>query len=222
MEGVTLSGPQLLAAFAALTSTSVSDALDALELPPGVAGLHPMWSCPKVVGFAATVTLEPGTGAPGDAHLGTTAVAAAGSDQVMVIAIGGRTEMSCWGGLLSLGAAQRGVRGAIVDGACRDVDEARGLGFPVYARASTPVTGRGRVRQRCAGEPVTLAGVTVSPGDVVVADETGIVAVPRARAEEVLAAATAITERERAIADDVRGGIPLPVAMRDARLAGIW
>ena len=108
----------------------------------------------------------------------------------------------------------------IADGACRDVSEARELGFPVYARGRIPVTARGRVQQRSVGEPVRLGELTVNAGDIVLADETGVVAVPRAHAEWVLEEATAIAAREKAIAEDLRRGIPLPEAMRDARLAG--
>ena len=198
----------------------MSDALDAVGLPPGQPGFLPLWGWPKVVGFAATVQMEPWAPGPGGAHLGTPAVAAAGSTNVMVIANDGRTDVSCWGGLLSLGASLRGVRGVIADGACRDVSEARELGFPVYARGRIPATGRGRVQQRSVGEAVRLGEVTVNPGDIVLADETGVVAVPRTHADEVLEAATAIADRETAIAEDLRRGIPLPEAMRDARLAG--
>jgi regulator of RNase E activity RraA len=122
--------------------------------------------------------------------------------------------------LLSLGARLREVRGAVVDGTCRDVAEAQELAFPVYARASTPATARGRLRQLSTGEPVVIAGVPVEPGDVVVADATGAAFVPRARAAEVLELATAVQDRERAIAADLRAGVPLPRALHDARLAG--
>ena len=210
----------LLNGFAALDSAAVSDALNAAGLPSGQPGFLPLWGWPKVVGFAVTVQMEPWTPGPTGAHLGTTAVATAGPTNVMVIANAGRTDVSCWGGLLSLGASLRGVRGAIADGACRDVSEARELGFPVYARGRIPVTARGRVQQRSVGEPVRLGEVTVNAGDVVLADETGVVAVPRAHAEGVLEEATAIAARETAIAEDLRRGIPLPEAMRDARLAG--
>ena len=128
--------------------------------------------------------------------------------------------MSCWGGILSLGATRRGARGVVADGVCRDVAEARELGFPVFSRGAIPVTARGRLQQRSLGEPVEIAGLTVHQGDVVVADETGLAVVPRARAEEVAGIATAIVARERAIADEVRAGARLSRAMHDARLAG--
>lgn len=210
----------LLDDFAGLDSAAVSDALDRLGLPPGVGGLSPVWGPASVVGFAVTVGLEPADGATPGSHIITTAVDAADDTSVLVVDNQGRTDVSCWGGILSLGASRRGVRGVVADGVCRDVAEARELGFPVFAHGSVPATARGRLRQRSTGEPVRIAGLTVQPGDVVLADETGLVVVPRARAKEVAAEAVAIAARERAIAGEVRAGVPLGTAMHDARLAG--
>lgn len=221
-------GADLLAQFAALDAATVSDALDACGLPPGQGGLRPMWGRPTVAGFAVTVELEPLSDLPdaqpgmehGGAHILTEAIAGAGPEDVIVVANGGRTDVSSWGGIVSVGAALRSVRGVITDGACRDVRQARELGFPVFARAQVPVTARGRLRQKSAGEPIRIGEVTVRPGDVMMADEDGIVVVPRERAAEVLGAARRLAGREAAIETEVRSGVPLPQAMRDARLAG--
>src|SRR5215467_124689 len=214
----------LLAQFTALEVATVSDALDACGLPPGQGGLRPMWGRPKVAGYAVTVELEPLDGQPGaehgGAHILTGAIAGAGPGDIIVVANRGRTDVSSWGGIVSVGAAMRSVRGVIIDGACRDVGQARELGFPVFARAQVPVTARGRLRQKSAGEPIRIGEVTVRPGDVVMADEGGIVVVSRERAAEVLDAAQRLAERETAIEAEVRAGVPLPQAMRDARLAG--
>jgi regulator of RNase E activity RraA len=214
----------LLAQFTALDTATVSDALDACGLPPGQGGLRPMWGRPKVAGFAVTVELEPVSGQPdtehGGAHILTGAIAGAGLNDVIVVANGGRTDVSSWGGIVSVGAAMRSIRGAVTDGACRDVRQARDLGFPVFARAQVPVTARGRLRQKSAGEPILVGDVTVRPGDVVMADEDGVVVVPRERATKVLDTAQRLAERETAIEAEVRAGVPLPQAMRDARLAG--
>ncbi|MGX4687708.1 RraA family protein [Streptomyces sp. JNUCC 63] len=85
-------------------------------------------------------------------------------EDVVVVAGGGRTDVSSWGGILGVGASTRGVRGVITDGACRDVAQAREIGFPVFARAPVPVTARGRLRQKSAGEPVTVHNVRIRPG----------------------------------------------------------
>jgi len=216
----------LLAQFTALDTAAVSDALDNLALPPGQGGLRPMWGRPKVAGFARTIELEPLTAEapliekPGGSHILTGTIAESAPTDVIVVANGGRTDVSCWGGIVSVGASVRGIRGVITDGACRDVGQARDLGFPVYARAQVPATARGRLRQKSSGEPVAIGGVTVNPADVVLADEGGVVVVPREHAADVLKAAQAVADREAAIEAEVRAGIPLPDAMRDARLAG--
>jgi regulator of RNase E activity RraA len=210
----------LLTAYEELDSAAVSDALDALGLASGQAGFLPVWGHPKIVGFAVTVQLEPYVPGPTGAHIGAAAVAAAASTDVIVVANDGRTDVSCWGGLLSLGATLNGVRGVVADGACRDVNEARECGFPVFAKGRIPATARGRLQQRSTGEPVRLGNVDVTPGDLVFADETGVVVVPRHHAEDVLEKAQAVAARERAIAADLRSGVPLHEAMRDARLAG--
>ena len=202
--------PALLAQFTALEVATISDALDACGLPAGQGGLRPMWGRPKVAGFAVTVELEPLSAhlnaERGGAHILTGAIAGAGPDDVIVVANGGRTDVSSWGGIVSVGAVRRSNRGAIIDGACRDVGQARELGFPVFARAQVPVTARGRLRQKSAGEPILVGDVTVRPGDVVMADEGGVVVVPRERATEVLDAAQRLAERETVIEAEVRAG----------------
>ncbi|GAA2786392.1 4-carboxy-4-hydroxy-2-oxoadipate aldolase/oxaloacetate decarboxylase [Saccharopolyspora taberi] len=215
-----MSSSSLLDRYAAVDSAAVSDALDQLGLPAGVGGIRPIWGTASVVGFAVTVGLEPRGSGPAGAHIATTAVETSDSESVIVVDNQGRTDVSCWGGILSLGAVQRGARGVVADGVCRDIAEARDLGFPIFARGAIPATARGRLQQRSCGEPVAIAGLTVHQGDVVIADETGLAVVPRARAEEVVGIAAAITARERAIALEVRGSARLSTAMHDARLAG--
>ena len=215
-----MSTSSLLDRYATVDSAAVSDALDQLGLAPGVGGIRPVWGPASIVGFAVTVGLEPRAEGPAGAHIITTAIETSGSDSVIVVDNQGRSDVSCWGGILSLGATQRGVRGVVADGVCRDVAQARELGFPVFARGAIPATARGRLGQRSTGEPVTVAGLTVCQGDVIVADESGLVVVPRDRAEEVADLAMAVVARERAIADEVRAGVRLSCAMHDARLAG--
>jgi regulator of RNase E activity RraA len=210
----------LLQRLASLDSTVVSDALDGLGLPAGLEGLRPAWGAPRIVGRARTVALESDRGQAPGTHLATSVVATAQAGDVIVVANGGRLDVSCWGGILSLGSIHRGVAGVIADGACRDVAEAQQHGLPVFSRGVSPRTGRGRLRQRATAVRVQLGDVPVDEGDLVIADDSGVVFVPLAHADAVLTAAEAVQAREAAIAADILRGVPIDRAMHDARLAG--
>ncbi|MDF5756926.1 RraA family protein [Spongiactinospora sp. TRM90649] len=206
--------PRLLA----LDTCLVSDALDALGLPGATTGIRPLHGTARTVaGAAVTVRIGPrGSAAPAH-HLATPAVAASGPGQVLVIGNQGRTDVSAWGGILSFAAARRGIEGVVVDGAARDIGEAEELGFPVYGRAAVPVTARGRIVQEAWDVPVDFAGVTVDPGDLVLADVNGVVFVPRDRADEVIAVAERLAARERAMIEAVRAGESVVDVMHDSR-----
>ncbi|MFD2498595.1 RraA family protein [Rhizorhabdus histidinilytica] len=107
----------------------------------------------------------------------------------------------------------RGLAGVIVEGPARDIDEAAELGFPVYSRSTTCRTARGRIFEIASGEPVTVGDTLVSDGDYVVADSSGVVFVPTARIEELLAAAERISAREAAMTEAVRAGEPVGQVM---------
>ncbi|MFV3127255.1 RraA family protein [Niveispirillum sp. KHB5.9] len=191
-------------------SCTVSDALDKLGLSGAVIGLAPL-TLPgrRVAGRAVTVKL----GAPmpnlPKRHLGAGAVMAAEAGDIIVVEHRGRTDVSGWGGLLSRGAVGKGVAAVIVDGACRDVDESRDLGLPVFARAPVPVTARGRVAEHDFNCPITIAGLAVAPGDWLVADGSGVVFIQAARLEEVITVAEDILARETLMARDIDAGVPI-------------
>lgn len=201
-----------------LDACVVSDALDAAGRTGVAAGLRPVWEGARVVGRAVTVKLAQGAPPPDTpkVHLGVRAIERAGAFDVIVVDNAGRTEMGGWGGLLSLAASTKHVAGVVLDGACRDVDEARQLKFPVFARGGTPRTARGRVYEESCGEPVELCGIPVRTGDLVIADGSGVVVVPVECAEEVIRAAEAMAEREAGMASRLRSGMPASAVMGGA------
>jgi len=197
----------LVQRLARLDTCGVSDALDRLGLAGAVLGLRPMWPCPRIAGRAITVRLRkaaPGEHAP--RHLGTAAVEAGGPGQVIVIQHHEHDQAAGWGGILSLAARTKGIEGVIVDGLCRDVDESREVGCPVYARGATPMTARGRILEAATGEPIEVDGLTVQPGDFVIADWSGVVFVAAQQAAEVIASAEQLAAREAQMAEAVRAG----------------
>ncbi|MBR0827200.1 hypothetical protein JQ596_16835 [Bradyrhizobium manausense] len=196
----------LVARLAALDSCAVSDALDKLGLAGAVTGVTALTGPAKIAGRAVTTKLgAPLPGLP-KRHLGAGAIMASNPGDVIVVEHRGRSDVSGWGGLLSRAAVRSGVAAVLVDGACRDIDESRTLGLPVFARAAVPVTARGRIAEHSCQEPITFATVAVKPGDLVIADGSGIVFVDVIRAEEIISTAEDICAREQRMAEAIDAG----------------
>ncbi|HLH59075.1 MAG TPA: RraA family protein [Streptosporangiaceae bacterium] len=209
-------GPDLLARASEVDTCAVSDALDRLNLTGVVHGLAcRSGSQRRISGRVRTVKVGPRHDDTPRPHLGAGAIMASGPGDVIVVDNRGRLDVSSWGGILSLAASQRGIEGVVVDGACRDVAEAAGIGFAVFARAVVPTSARGRIVEESTGQPVTVGTVRVEPGDLVVADPSGVAFVPARAAAEVLGLAEAIMAKERAMAAAVRAGQSIVEVMHD-------
>ena len=199
---------------ARLDSCALSDALDKLKLSGVVSGLPRLAGSGRIAGRAITMKLGSGSAPPGPVrHLGTAAVEAAGRGDVIVVEQRSGVEAGSWGGMLTLGAKLRGVAGVIADGPVRDIDEAIDLDFPVFARACTARTARGRIVELATNTPVEIGKITVSPGDYVLADGSGVVFIKPEHLGEVLQAAEAIAAREVAMARALRAGRPITEVM---------
>lgn len=218
MDGTTL---DLIERLERLDTCAVSDALDFLNLRGTVIGIRPMWPCPKVAGRAVTVKIVPAGLTRPEHHLGTPAVEGAEPGDVIVVDNGGRPDVSCWGDILSNAAQVKGIRGVIIDGACRDIDGSREIGFPVYARAVVPLTARGRVIQEAHNTLIQCGGAQVRPGDLVIADGSGVCFIPREQGEEVIQAAERVVEREAAMVRDVRAGRSVVEVMAESAFQAI-
>jgi 4-hydroxy-4-methyl-2-oxoglutarate aldolase len=196
-----------------LDTCLVSDAMDALGLSGHADGLRRLTVRRLVAGRVITVELGPPGPTTSARHLGTAAVEAAGDGDVIVVAAGGRTDAAGWGGVLGLAAAVRGVAGVIIDGACRDVDEIHDLDLPLFARGATPRTARGRLAEIAWNGPISVAGHRVEPGDLVIADDSGVIFVPAGRAGEIIATAERLAGHEQAMAERARAGEPVSQIM---------
>ncbi|HEY7759257.1 MAG TPA: hypothetical protein VIA64_07570 [Burkholderiales bacterium] len=166
--------------------------------------LKPIFSG-KAVGPALTVKLS-----PGDLQDPLLALHVAQPGDVVVVDAGGETETSVFGGLMGSLFKNRGVQGAVIDGACRDTDELRDIGFLLFSRAvtarGTHTMFSGRKADVQVNVPVTCGGIVVNPGDVIVGDEIGVTVVPASELAKVLAAAREQAEREEATRQRIRQG----------------
>lgn len=181
-------------AFARLSPTTLADVLARDRVMD--CGIRPVWMpIPRLAGPAYPVRC-----APGDNLMLHAAIHRAPSGCVIVVEAGDR-DYAVSGGNVCAWAQRRGIAGFVVDGVIRDVAEVREIGFPVFARGVIPIPGD-KTRLGVLDGPVTCGGVRVEPGDIVVADEEGIVVVPAARAEPVLRAAEAKAARDAAVSLD--------------------
>ena len=107
-----------------------------------------------------------------------------------------------------MAAVAAGVTGVVIDGCCRDLDEIESLELPVFSRGAVPSTARGRYQQTALNEVISVDGIRVRPGDYVVADGSGVVFVPRDRADDIISAAEEIAGREAVLAKRLTSGEP--------------
>jgi len=193
---------------------AVSDALDTFGLKGAHSGLPRRSTRKRIAGTVQTVKLHAQAPAGGSKrHLGTAAIEA--SDDLTVIVVEQRTGIDCagWGGVLANAAKTRGVRGVIMEGPARDIDEYEEIGFPVFSRYTTPHTARGRVWEQDFGVPVLVGDAIVNPGDYVLADGSGVVFIAADRIAEILPVAEQIAEKERLMTRDVLAGKPVSLVM---------
>ena len=126
-----------------------------------------------------------------------------------VLVVQGVAGISSMGGISASVGKRQGEAGAIVDGAVRDIDHSRRIGYPVWSSGVSPITGKWRIETMAVNQPVRIAGIAVRPGDLAIADECGVCFVPYARAAEVLAVARRLAQSEKERLAKLAEGIPL-------------
>ncbi|PQK93455.1 RraA family protein [Pantoea ananatis] len=216
-----MSSLSLLDRLASLDTNTVSDALDFLDLPGATYGLRPLWNCPKIVGRASTIQLGPKKDASPTVHLITPVIDAITTDDRVLVIAGGKEGISCWGDIIANAAKGKNVRGSVLDGMSRDIEGSEEIGYPVYGRGITMISARNRVIQVDAGNPVSMAGVTVKENDYVIADRCGTVFIPAERVEEVITLAEKIAQRQSGMVAAVRAGRSVAEVMHDSQFEAI-
>jgi regulator of RNase E activity RraA len=207
MQMTTANERKLLARCSRIATSTWSDALDTFGIAGVVQGIPRRSGEGRAVGFATTarhVWGPLGAFERMDFAVGKL-VAATGPDRVLVIDAGG-SAISTFGGIASLAAKMREATAVVIDGACRDIDEIQAAGLWLASRWVTPVTGKTRLKLQELGKPVNIGGVLVKQGDLVAGDDTGIVVVPRADLEEVLAEAERLLDIDDAVESGVKNG----------------
>ncbi len=179
-----------------LMKVSTPNVSDAMHRARAMEGIHPLVRGKKVVGKAVTVSTM-----DGDWAKTVEAINVAGEGDVLVIKCSGDTA-AVWGELATRSCINRKIAGVIIDGAVRDVDDIRALGYPVFARKEVPNAGEpkgfGEINVK-----IICGGVEVNPGDWIIADDNGVMVIPKQRAYEIARRALEVKKAE----DRIRGEI---------------
>jgi regulator of RNase E activity RraA len=192
-------------------TSAISDALDRLGVAGQAMGINPLDRRFRLAGRAFTGQYQPvdaGGGTVGDY------IDDVPAGSVVVLDNGGRTDATVWGDILTAVAHRRCLAGTVINGVCRDSAAALEVGYPIFSRGNWMRTGKDRVALVGTNVPVVLGGVRVSPGDIVVGDADGVVVVPAAYEDDVLAATMQIETAEGRIRDAVASGMRLDEARR--------
>jgi regulator of RNase E activity RraA len=198
---------EIVQGFYEVTTCMVSDALDKLGIPGGIAGIDPMHkNCKPIVGPAITMKIIPFGAHNPPGHMGSDPMYVAEPGDVLVYDNGGNLEQNCWGDIVTYNAMQRGIIGTIAYGAVRDMGEVERLEYPVYAMGHTPLTARGRNVQADYNCVCQIRNVQINPGDLVMADINGVAVIPKDRAADVLKVALEIKQTEADMIEKIKQG----------------
>lgn len=206
---------QDLLSYDGLTPT-ISDVLDSLGIKGAIPGstLKPVIPGKKIAGPAITLKYIPEELTPAQAFrekakaklADRDAYALAEPGDVVVIDGGGQGEISAMGGLSTLVAKKYGLAGNIVDCGVRDIQDIRNLDYPVWSRGLTPISGKFRFAACQINGPIVCAGISVSPGDLVVADDSGVVIIPQRFIKIVSQQVINILKKESRLIAAIEGG----------------
>jgi regulator of RNase E activity RraA len=177
------------------------------------ADIRPLVEGQAVAGFARTVLIIPAPEpAPAEPYKGEMeAVDALGPGDVMMVST---CSWSFWGELLSTAAHYRGCRGIVIDGFTRDTRKIKEMGFPVFCRGIHPADSLGRIDVAAHDVPIECGGVKIAPLDLVLADDDGVVVIPRSVAERVLALAEEKVSGENLVRVKLGEGMSVTEAFR--------
>jgi len=195
---------------AKLDTATLSDALDRHGLAGQCYRIKPRSADFRMAGRAWTLQYGPAGNPPGTVGDYVDDVPAG---SVIVLANGGRDDVTVWGDILTEVAHRKGIAGTVIDGINRDVALALELSYPIFSRDNWMRTGKDRVQIEATQVPVSIGNARVVPGDLVRGDADGVIVIPQEFEEKVLASAEAIQRAEDAIRESVRAGMSL----REAR-----
>jgi len=209
----------LVEEFGKLSTPNVSDALERNRINGVMEGIKAMVNGVRVAGPAITVRYVPLSPAEQGTKedIGDYLFDIARPGDLIIIDNGGATTYTCWGDILTFTAIKLGIAGTIIDGMFRDYDNILTMRYPIFAKGTIPRTGKDRLMIDGINIPVKVGGIYVRPGDIILGDDTGVLRIPKEKAEDVLKDAKDVENAEQMIIESVKQGLTLRQAREKYR-----
>lgn len=205
-----------------LRSTEISDALDACRIEGALLGIKPLLRGNRLIGPAYTVRYLPYEQTPTTFQGAANYIDQVPPQSIIVIDNQGHRECSVWGDLLTQVAVKKDIAGTVVYGAVRDVEAIRALRYPVYSTDYCMRSGKNRVYKASQQETLIIQGISIHPGDIIFADDNGVLVIPLHRVDEVIEKAKNIQRTEEKISAAVSMGSTLQQARLDFHYDRPW
>ncbi|WP_340621500.1 RraA family protein [Xenorhabdus siamensis] len=206
----------------ALDSAAISDAMDSLYIPTGLAGIVPRNSGIKMAGPAFTVRYEPIIPEQGRFLNAGNYIDEVPSGYVVVVDNQGRTDCTSWGNILTSKAIQKGIAGSVIYGSARDLSEVRKLAYPLFTTGVYMVSGKNRAQVVEIQCTLNIGEVMISPGDWIFADDNGALVIPQQHLLTVIERAENVDKTEQAIIEAIINGEDLVSAREKLGYAVPW
>ncbi|HAU0828051.1 TPA: isocitrate/isopropylmalate family dehydrogenase [Legionella pneumophila] len=203
-------------------SAEISDALDSCGIEGGLLNIKPLSQGMKMVGPAYTIQYLPREKKEAVFHNAANYIDKVPKHSVIVIDNNGQTDCTVWGDLLTHTALRNNIMGTVVHGAVRDVESIRSTNYPVFCTGIYMCSGKNRVYKANEQCPLFINGVTINPGDIVFADDNGVLVIPNVLLHEVVNKAIAIRLTEERIKAAVASGSTLEQAREDYYYEQPW
>lgn len=198
-------------------TAKISDILDEMGFRGAMsAGIRPLLEGLKICGPAVTVEAVPSTSQSTTPFL-FEAIDSCNNGDVIVIGVGGDESCDSWGGLVTQCAIVRGVAGVVTDGPARDFKEIKDCRFPVFSKGLVPASPKGRRIYTGYNKPILCGTIPVKFQDIILADDDGVVVVPKEKAEVVAKIAAEVETAEKEIIKEIQKGTPAKIALTKKR-----
>lgn len=205
-----LSQEELQHRLAALDTPSIADALDSIAIHGALLGIQSRLPGQRTVaGQAFTVSYRPFVRNSDEFHNAGNYIDRVSAGEMIIIDNEGRGDCTVWGDILTEMALSKHIGGTVIHGAARDLGEVQRLHYPLFSTAIHMVSGKNRVKVTATQTPLQIGDVTVKPGDWIIADSSGVIAIPLNHIDDVLSRAERISNTEQCIRSAIRTGMNL-------------